>query len=232
MIEAVRLLLMIGPVVPVPAPRILIDAIESVEVRTSATGPSGFQISFTIDRRSELNTLLLVATGASTSPATPPLRVLLAVVLGGMPVPLFDGIMTRAEVTAGAPREAGSIVVTGEDLTAVMDRTDFSGLPYPAMLAAARVALICAKYAMYGVVPLPIPELFPDISIPVERTPAQRGTDLAYLKRLARDCGYVFYVEPGPVPGASVAYFGPELRPSFRRCRARRPTGGAAGRTR
>ncbi len=56
---------------------------------------------------------------------------------------------------------------------------DFSGLPYPAMPIEARVALICAKYAAFGLIPLPIPVLFPDVPIPVEKIPAQQGTDLA-----------------------------------------------------
>ena len=29
---------------------------------------------------------------------------------------------------------------------------------------------------------------------------------------LAQDAGYVFYVEPGPLPGQSIAYFGPDVR--------------------
>jgi hypothetical protein len=32
------------------------------------------------------------------------------------------------------------------------------------------------------------------------------------VKSLARKCGYVFYVEPGPLPGQSIAYFGPDIR--------------------
>jgi hypothetical protein len=42
--------------------------------------------------------------------------------------------------------------------------------------------------------------------------PAHKGTDLAYIRELANAAGYVFYVEPGPVAGTNVAYFGPELK--------------------
>ena len=76
----------------------------------------------------------------------------------------------------------------------------------------ARVALICAKYAVFGIIPLVIPPLFPDVPIPVEQIPAQQGTDLAYIKQLADEVGYVFYVEPGPAPGTNIAYFGPEIK--------------------
>ena len=37
-------------------------------------------------------------------------------------------------------------------------------------------------------------------------------TDRAFIQSRARACGYVFYVEPGPVPGANIAYFGPDIR--------------------
>jgi hypothetical protein len=121
-------------------------------------------------------------------------------------------VMTNVEVQAGQNGGAGSVTLTGEDISRAMDMIDFSGLPYPAMPIEARVALICAKYAAFGVIPLPIPVLFPDVPIPVDRVPAHEGTDLEYLKKMAEDVGYVFYVEPGPAPGTNVAYFGPELK--------------------
>ena len=73
----------------------------------------------------------------------------------------------------------------GRRFTKVMDLIDFSGLPYPAMPIEARFALICAKYAAFGIIPLPIPAFFPDVPIPIERIPAQQGTDLAYIRQLA-----------------------------------------------
>ncbi len=57
-----------------------------------------------------------------------------------------------------------------------------------------------------------IPVLFPDVQIPIDKIPAQKGTDLAYIQELARQVGYVFYVEPGPAPGTNIAYFGPEIK--------------------
>jgi hypothetical protein len=104
------------------------------------------------------------------------------------------------------------VTVTGEDLTKVMDTQDWSGLPMPAMPIEARVALLCAKYAAYGLLPLIVPCLFPEVPIPVDRIPTQQGTDLAYIRQLAEQVGYVFYIEPGPVPGTNIAYFGPEIK--------------------
>lgn len=210
--KGIQLSLLMGPVIPVPAPRVVLDALESVEVRTSGTTASGFQLRFQFSSKSELNTIFLIAAGNSTSIATPPLRVLLIVILNGTPQPLFDGVMTNVEVQAGSRGGSGTVTVTGEDVSKVMDMQDFSGLPFPAMPIEARVALLCAKYAAFGVIPLPIPILFPDVPIPIDKIPAQKGTDLQYIRQLAEDVGYVFYIEPGPAPGTNIAYFGPEIK--------------------
>jgi len=80
------------------------------------------------------------------------------------------------------------------------------------MSAEARVLLILGKYAMFGVVPLVIPSLFPDIPLPIERMPTQQGSDLQYVRQLAAEAGYVFYIDPGPTPGLNTAYWGPEIK--------------------
>jgi hypothetical protein len=210
--KGIQLTLMMGPIIPLPAPREVIDALDSVEVHTADDTGSGFQLTFQSTSKSALNTIFLIAAGNSTSLATPPLRVLLIVTLNGRPQPLFDGVMTNVQVQAGGRGSPGTLTVTGDDLTKVMDSQDFSGLPFPAMPIEARVALLCAKYAAFGIIPLPIPILFPDVQIPIDKIPAQKGTDLQYINELARSVGYVFYIEPGPAPGTNIAYFGPELK--------------------
>lgn len=212
MSSAVHLSLLIGPIIPLPVPAMLIDALEEVTVTSASEGASGFQLRFKVNSKSELNTLFLIAVGNNASLGVPPLRVVLIVTLGGRPQPLFDGVLTNVEVQAGQNRQPGSITITGEDLTKVMDLIDFSGMPYPAMPIEARVALICAKYAAFGIIPLPIPSFFTDVPIPIERIPAQQGTDLAYIRQLAGEVGHVFYIEPGEVPLTNIAYFGPEIK--------------------
>ena len=61
MLKGIHLTLLIGPGVPIPAPKPLMDALESIEVTSAADTPSGFQLVFVIDNRSPLHTLLLVA---------------------------------------------------------------------------------------------------------------------------------------------------------------------------
>src|SRR3954447_3764994 len=210
--KGIQLTLLIGPIVPAPVPRSVLDALDAVQVTTAAGSASGFQLTFQITAKSELNTFFLIAAGGNTGMGTPPLRVMLIVTLNGTPQPLFDGVMTSVEVQAGGQGSPGTLTVTGEDLSKVMDMQDFSGLPFPAMPIEARVALLCAKYAPFGLIPLVIPILFPDVQIPIDKIPAQQGTDLAYIQELARRVGYVFYIEPGPVAGTNIAYFGPEIK--------------------
>jgi len=45
-----------------------------------------------------------------------------------------------------------------------------------------------------------------------DEIPTHKGTDLEYVRTLASQCGYVFYVEPGPAPGLNFAYWGPEIK--------------------
>lgn len=212
MVKGLYLTLLVGPVVPVPVPRVALDALESVSVTSAAGSASGFQLNFRFSSKSPLNTIFVLAAGQNAGLGTPPLRVILIVTIGGVPQVLLDGVMSNVEVQAGQGDSPGTLTVTGDDLTKVMDMLDFSGLPYPAMPVEARVALIIAKYAVFGMIPLVIPLLFTDVPIPVERIPAHQGTDLHYLKQLADDAGYVFYVEPGPAPGTNIAYFGPEIK--------------------
>jgi hypothetical protein len=207
MLKGINLSLMIGPAVPAPVPRHVIEALTSVQVTTTSDGPSAFQLQFEIDNNSPLQTLFLLAGGA-----TPPImRVLIVVTINGGAEVLIDGVTTNHELRPGALGGKAVLTITGEDLSRVMDYIDFSGVPFPAMPPSARVLLILAKYAFLGVVPMVIPTVLVDVPIPVDRIPLQQGKDLEYIKSLADEVGYVFYLEP-QAPGTSVAYWGPEIK--------------------
>src|SRR5437764_171927 len=60
--------------------------------------------------------------------------------------------------------------------------------------------------------PRPVMDALQSVQVPVQAIPGHEGTGLAYVQKLAKDVGYVFYVTPGPVPGTSTAYWGPETR--------------------
>jgi hypothetical protein len=203
----IRLSLFIGPV-PIPAPQVVVDALTSAKVEAgSGETQGGFELTFELSARSPLKTLFLLSGGGSL----PLMRVVLAVQINGRSEPVIDGVTTNVETQPGQGG-VSKLVVKGKDLSALMDIIELTGLPYPAMPPAARVLLVLAKYAAFGVIPLVIPSIVEDLPIPVQRIPQQRGSDYAYVKSLAQQCGYVFYLEPGPVPGTSKAYWGPEIR--------------------
>ena len=209
MVKGIHLTLMIGPGVPLPVPKEVLEALTGVEVITSSgEAASGFELTFTLSNRSPLHTLFLVTGGTGI----PLVRVVLVVTLNGVPEVLMDGVMKDHEVTPGTEPGQSTLIIKGKDLTSLMDYLDFSGVPYPAMPPAVRVLMVLAKYAAFGIVPMVIPSVVEDIPIPIERIFRHKGTDLGYLQLLASQAGYVFYINPGPTPGMNIAYWGPEIK--------------------
>jgi len=204
--SAFYLTLLIGPVVPAPAPQPVMDAITGVQVTTTAGQRSGFQLTFAVSKDSPLQQALLPA-----GYFDPAVRVIVVATVGGVPNVLSDGVITRQELAPSNDPGKSTLTVTGEDLTVLMEFMEVK-LPFPGLPLAAIVELILAKYAVFGIVPVVIPPLFLDVPNPLERFATQSGTDLDYVKAIAEDAGYVFYLDPGPAPGMNLGYFGPEIR--------------------
>jgi hypothetical protein len=207
MLKGIHLTLLIGPAVPVPAPKPVMDALLSVQV-TSSTERSGFQLTFAVSKTSPLLSVMLPA-GYFDPMIT---RVIIIATVNGFPNVLMDGMITRQELSPSSDPGQSTLTVTGEDLSILMDILEMPFMRYPAMPEVARIYVMLSKYLMFGIVPIVIPPIPPDITIPIDEIPTQRGTDRAYIRELARDAGFVFYVEPGPMPGQSIAYFGPDVR--------------------
>ena len=55
----INLSLLIGPAVPIPVPKPIIDALTTVRVTSAAGEASGFQLTFSFSNKSPLNMLLL-----------------------------------------------------------------------------------------------------------------------------------------------------------------------------
>jgi hypothetical protein len=140
------------------------------------------------------------------------LRVILVVTVNGMPEVLMDGVIGRSELSPGSEPGQSTLTISGEDLSALMNLEDHDGTQFPGITPELRVEEILADYAYLGLVPEIIPSPFTDFPNPVEEIPEQQGTDLEYIKQLADDVGYVFFVEPGPAPGLNKAYWGPDVK--------------------
>ncbi len=114
--RGIHLTLMIGPAVPVPVPKEVLDALTSIEVTTTQER-SVFQLNFTLSTRSPPHTLFLLSGGSPI----PLVRVLIIVTVNGTPEVLMDGVMTNHEVKPGTDPGHATLTVTDEDLTRVMD---------------------------------------------------------------------------------------------------------------
>jgi hypothetical protein len=207
MLKGINLTLLIGPSVPVPAPQTVMDALTAIQIN-SGVDRSGFQITFSMSKNSPLQTTMLPA-GYLDPILT---RVIIIVTINGFPNVIMDGIVTRQEMTPSSEPGQSTLTITGEDLSVLMDIVEMPFMRYPATPDIGRIYLILAKYAVFGIVPLAIPPIINDVPLPTHKIDPHQGTDLAYLKKLADDHGYVFYVEPGPLPGQSIAYWGPDIR--------------------
>jgi hypothetical protein len=208
MLKGVHVALMIGPAVPTPVSEEVIEALTSLEVVVASGARSGFELTFTLSNGSALQTIFLLTGGASI----PLVRVVIVVTINGAPEVLMDGVMTDHELKPGVKDGHSTLTIKGFDLTTVMEYIDFSGIPYPAMPREARVALVVAKYAVLGMIPLVVPSILIDVPLPTGRIPRHQGKDFAYVKQLADEVGYAFFLEPSPQPGMSFAYWGPEIR--------------------
>ncbi len=205
MLKGLHLTMLVGPTVPVVVPWRVVDALESARVEVGGER-DGFELKFALEKYSSLIETFVLAGSQSLD-----FRVILFVTLNATPHVIFDGLMSHHQVdkSGGAPK----LVVQGTGLTQAMDRDDLTGLvQYPCLGPAARVRMILAKYARFGLIPMVFPSLGDAIPDPLTQTPVHRGTDLQYIKELAERAGNQFFVVPGPAPGTNLAYWGPPVK--------------------
>lgn len=204
----IQLSLLIGQLMPLPAPAELMRALQSVSINQSYDGPGGFQIVFRAERGAALSLDYALFNNPRLKPGS---RVVLTAAIKGTPRVLMDGIIDHYQFNPASGSTGASLTVSGEDLTALMNMVEVS-LEYPGMGDWEIALLVLAKYAALGVMPVVIPPLSSPISDPLEEIPQQSDTDRGYLQALAAKHSYVFSLQPGPVPLMSQAYWGPLIK--------------------
>jgi hypothetical protein len=203
------LTLMMGSFTASPVPQPVIDALMEVQVTSAVGSQGGFQLKFTLGKNSTVQQKL------QSGFFNPRQRVIIAVTVNGQTEVLMDGIITKQDIAPSGAAGKSTLTITGLDLTALMDFIDFTGILYPALPTFVIVEIALAKYAVLGVIPLAIPPILSLIQNPIEQILKQDGTDFAYVNKLASTAGAVFYLDPGPKPGMSMAYWGPDLSTMF-----------------
>ncbi len=206
MLKGIHLTLMIGPAVPVIAPKVVMDALNSIQV-TNSKDRSGFQVSFSVSNSSVLLTTMLPA-GYFDPIVT---RVIIIATLNGIPNVLMDGLVTNHELSPSSEPGKSTLTITGEDISLAMDLVELI-IPFPAMPDYVKILTLFAPFAFLGIVPVVIPPIISPIQIPIQGWEAQvKKTTKEYLNFLASRCGYVFFVQAGPLPGQNIGYFGPDI---------------------
>jgi phage protein D len=127
-----------------------------------------------------------------------------------MPIPLFNGVITHHQVAPGDAPGQAVLTVTAEDVSFLLDRIEVNK-PYKNLADFAIVSQVLLQHAQHGV-------MSPHVIVPTQQVRSetdyvvrQHETDLAFVKRLAKQNGFTFYLEPGAF-GVSHAYWGPQVR--------------------
>ncbi|MBD2773371.1 phage late control D family protein [Iningainema tapete] len=202
-VNSVRLQLMIGATIPLPAPYAVVDALVSIEVTNRDEERDGFQMTFSLGKDSLLDYGLLFS-----GILDPPNRVIITVIIGVLPQVLIDGIITNHQFLPSNQPGESRLIVTGEDISLKLDLEE-KNATYPNQPDSVIITRLVASYATLGLIPKVTPTT--DIPIQIDRIPTQQGTDLNYIQQLARHNSFVFYIEP-IAPGVNTAYWGIDNR--------------------
>jgi hypothetical protein len=122
----------------------------------------------------------------------------------GLSEPLINGYVKEASLKASSQPGASTLDVVGMDATATLMNLQDKVMPWP-NLPDSVIAL--SVFGQYGIVPTVTPTS--SVRVILETTTIQRTTDIRFLKQIARRNGYECFVQPDPVIGLDLGYFGP-----------------------
>lgn len=199
----VRLVLLMGKTVLLPAPIEVLSSILKVEVTNDDEKGDGFQLTFGLGKDKSMDYGLL-----QSGVLEPFTRITIGVILGASPEVLIDAVIAHHQILPGNGPGASKLIVTGRDVSQMLDLEE-KDKKYENQPDSLIVTQLIGSYMQYGLVPEITPTT--DVPIMIERIPRQHETDLKFIRRLAKRNGFVFYIEPLTF-GVSKAYWGPEKR--------------------
>lgn len=206
MAGGIQLSLLIGPSILAPASFELANAFASAQVTSTDEGQDGFQVTFAAGRTADSQQDYAVFKNPLLRPFN---RLAMMVTFGSsQPQVLIDGIITNHQFNLSNDPLKSTLTVTGEDVSVMMDMTE-KVQSFPQMPDDAIVSQIIGTYGQLGLEPDVAQPPVQNVPTQSDDTPAHRGTDLAYVRELAGNYDYVFYVEPTAAPGQNTAYWGP-----------------------
>lgn len=202
----------IGPTLPVPAPAELMANFEQASVQLSDDGRSGFQMTFRVGRDLPLG--VVDYPPLLKQLLKPGFRVVLFSTINAIPYPLCDGIITNVQLSPSTDASGSKLTVQGKDIAVMMELVE-KKVPRPGLPVLAVVNAILAMYAVYQITPLVIQPPGDTPPLVTEKMPLTDGSDFTVLNELAKEFGYVFWVQAGPLPLQNTAYWGPPITNVF-----------------
>ncbi len=196
--------LLLGP--GSPAPGWMMAALDSLEVQQSDRAPNGFQLAFTTPRNPDEASDYKVLAASQLQAGQ---RIIITATVGSATAVLIDGFITHTQLQPPTQREEARILVTGEDVSVMMDMHEYS-MEYPYMTDSLIAFAILEEWGSLGITPNVTTTVGTLVS--VFSVPQQIGTDRAFLNQLAAQNAFVFCIRPGPTPGLNEGYWGPPLR--------------------
>lgn len=197
-----------------PAPPAIGEALQSIEITHGSQDRSGFQLTFEVGRgNADLQDYGLLK-HALLQPFN---RLILLVHFCGAQYNLMDGFITNIQLSPSADPGASTMTVTGEDVSLMMDLEE-EAQDFKQKTDDEIVTEIVKQYASSLGLTVTIPQAALDKMKSTKKSKQKKSikskgtTDLAYIRQLAQQYGFVFYVKPGQVPGTNEAYWGPPVR--------------------
>ena len=183
-----------------PAPPPVVDAVEEIAVDASLESGSALRLRLGI-AQNDLGDWRLLQEDLFR-PLTP---VTVRVAVGAVPLPqaLVTGYVVRQDVTYADTGGESTLDISGLDATVLMGLQE-KVMPWPNLPDSAIATAIFAQYALVPMVQPTAPSL-----IEPEGTTIQRGSDLRFLRKLARRNGFDVYVQPEPTTGIDQGFFRP-----------------------
>jgi phage protein D len=203
----IRLVLMLGQSAPRPASADVMTALQHVEVVNNIDGEDGFQIVFALSK-SSAGEFSLVRSGV----VDPDTRAVIGALIGARLHPLMDGVIYHQQLAPAQDPGTFTLTVMGRSIQVMLDLEE-KNQPHPNQSDGTIVRDILSRYQSQGIADLSGITLTNDTPSDKVRIPNQQVTDLAYIRRLAKQNGFIFYIEPKTL-GTTAAYWGPADRSS------------------
>jgi phage protein D len=181
-----------------PAPQPIVEAVEEIVVDSSLEEASLLRMRLGIAQ-----TALGDWTVLTEDLFRPLVPVTVRVQTGVLPEALITGYVATQRIVYGDVAGTSTLEVSALDKTLLMNAQE-KVTPWPNLPDGAIAAAIFGQHALVPMVQPTSPTL-----VEPEGTTIQRGSDIRFLRRLARRNGFDCYVQPEPVTGIEQGFFRP-----------------------